>query len=70
MRCQECQGPFHPATGCQFTETAGLCHVCAGRFWAWVVRQTSRREGTRGGRRVPCSVSFYDAAATSVRALS
>ena len=68
-RCSTCHGPFHEATGHAFTATCQLCHCCAGRFFAWVVRHTSRREGKKGGKRKhPCSVSFYEAAATSVRA--
>lgn len=62
IRCANCGGPHHPATGHAFTATTVLCGPCAGRFWAWVVRHTARRYGA--------AASFYTHAATSVRAAS
>ena len=58
MTCMACKGPFHPATGHQFSKTATLCGPCAGRFFAWVIRHTRRRWS---------GADFYAAAATSIR---
>lgn len=65
MECANCKGPAHPASGCQFSAHTILCHVCAGRFWAWVVSHTNKK-ARRKSRNV-CAVSFYEAAATSVK---
>lgn len=35
MRCFLCDGPAHPATGAQYTETALACHSCVVAFWKW-----------------------------------
>jgi hypothetical protein len=58
--CSVCQGPYHPATGHAWSQETVLCGPCAGRFFAWVVRHTSRRWGGQ---------SFYEAAASSVKAV-
>jgi len=69
MKCSQCGGPWHPATGHAWTETCVLCHRCAGYFFGWMIKHTSRREGTKGGKRKhPCSVLFYEAAGTSIHA--
>lgn len=67
MRCCNCGGPAHPATGHCLSAALWLCGPCAGRFWAWVVRHT-RSKAKRG--RAPTAQGFYEAAATSVRAPS
>lgn len=35
LRCGNCGGPYHPATGHAFSDTVVACGPCAGRFWAW-----------------------------------
>jgi hypothetical protein len=35
MTCFFCDGPAHPATGCQYTERALACWACTVRFWKW-----------------------------------
>jgi len=67
MRCSNCQGPWHPATGHAFSASTVACGPCAGRFWAWVVRHTNGK-GARRSRKVPVARGFYESAATSIRA--
>lgn len=70
-RCCNCGGPFHPATGHAFSEKMGACGPCAGRFFAWVVSHTNKKPSKpRNGRPRPAeTVSFYEAARTSVKAV-
>lgn len=35
MRCSRCKGPFHPATGHQFSVDTVACGICYGKFAAW-----------------------------------
>lgn len=35
MRCSRCKGPFHPATGHQFSADTVACGICYGKFAAW-----------------------------------
>lgn len=65
--CCSCGGPFHPATGHRLSLRLGQCARCAGQFFAWVVGHTSKKaRRARNGFR--SEVSFYEAAATSVKA--
>lgn len=57
MKCCNCGGIYNEATGHCLSAQSRLCHVCAGRFLAWVITHTGRRWG---------GLSFYDYAATSV----
>jgi hypothetical protein len=68
MRCATCQGPAHPATGWFLSPTTLLCGPCAGRFGAWLVQWTSKRKRLDKANRGAGLVSFYEAAATSIRA--
>ena len=62
MNCMACKGPFHPATGHQFTPGPGvspmavLCGPCARGFVTWVKGHVCRR-WSKG--------DFYKAAAES-----
>jgi hypothetical protein len=60
-RCMNCDGPFHSATGCQFSETAALCHACTHHFWSWVVKHTNK-PCTRRGKKMG-EENFYEVAA-------
>lgn len=35
-RCTECDGPWHPATGAEYSRSCRLCRRCEERFWTWV----------------------------------
>ncbi len=39
LRCGRCGGPYHEATGHMFSDTVVACGPCAGRFWAWKLRE-------------------------------
>lgn len=53
MRCRDCGGVAHPATGCQYTENYIVCGPCTRRVWEWIHQHTSGK----GRRKGP---SFYD----------
>jgi hypothetical protein len=59
MRCFQCQGPWHEATGHVLMAGTVLCGPCARRFFAWMRGHLARRWGGH---------DFYAAAATSIRA--
>lgn len=54
MRCKDCGGVAHPATGSQYTEDWIICGPCARIVWAYVVEMTNSK-GRRKGR-----PAFYD----------
>lgn len=67
-----CGGAAHPASGCQYTETAILCGRCVREIWIWVCKHTDtmktvgrkptqeeRKMRPRPERRL---ASFYEAA--------
>lgn len=60
MRCIQCKGPFHEASG-DYDRKTGIatCGACYRPFLKWFKGHTKR---TWGGR------NFYEAAATSIRA--
>lgn len=63
MRCFACGGPYHPATGHVFLPEVAYCGICAGRFFAWVIRHTSTKSvRPRPGREARTGESFYEAA--------
>lgn len=66
MECKNCDGPAHPATGHHLGGESWLCGICAGRFLAWVIRHTGKKAARRQ-RKQGFEVSFYQAAATSIR---
>ncbi|GAC1541213.1 MAG: hypothetical protein NVS3B10_05740 [Polyangiales bacterium] len=53
MSCFFCDGPAHPATGCQYSARALACRACTVRFWTWA-KQHINGKGRRKG------LSFYD----------
>lgn len=54
LRCKDCGGVAHPATGCQYTETYIVCGPCVRRAWSWIQEMTNSK-GRRKGR-----PAFYD----------
>lgn len=62
MRCFQCGGPCHPATGHAFDEETWLCGRCARAMIAWVKGHVAVGRGRRRGG------DFYGAAVTSIRA--
>lgn len=62
MQCSACLGPFHPATGHEFSERTRLCGPCARDMMEWVRLRTSPR-GKKSKQ-----LDFYLAAGTSIRA--
>ena len=62
MRCFQCGGPRHPATGHAFDDEIGLCGRCARAMIAWVKGHVAVGRGRRRGG------DFYGAAVTSIRA--
>jgi hypothetical protein len=63
--CSQCNNPYHPATGHVFSAHTVMCGPCCRRFFAWVKEHTNKRAPKRSGK---CSVSFYEAAMSSVKA--
>jgi hypothetical protein len=59
MKCFQCQGPWHPATGHVLATETVLCGPCAQRFFRWMRAHMARRWGGH---------DFYVEAATSIRA--
>jgi hypothetical protein len=62
MRCFQCGGPCHPATGHAFDEETWLCGACARGMISWVKGHVAVGRGRRRGG------DFYGAAVTSIRA--
>ena len=44
MRCCNCNGAAHPATGNRLSLNMIQCHRCAGYFHAWVIRHTAMKK--------------------------
>lgn len=59
MRCFACQGPFSEVTGHFFAPDVPYCGRCIRIFYQWMKGHTNRRWS---------GASFYEEAATSVRA--
>lgn len=59
MKCFQCGGPFHPATGHFHRPDVPVCGPCFRPFVAWVKQHTKRKWSGQ---------SFYEAAASSVKA--
>lgn len=61
MRCIQCKGPFHPATGdYNRADDVATCGACIRAFYDWLKGHTRRRwqkmrfyEHTETSRRVP-----------------
>lgn len=51
--CRTCGGPFHPATGCAYTERFVVCGPCTRAFWRWFLPF----QKSKGRRKGP---AFYD----------
>lgn len=59
MRCFQCKGPYHPATGHYYREfKVAFCGGCYQPFVKWVAGHTKRKWS---------GASFYEEAATSIR---
>jgi hypothetical protein len=67
VTCATGDHPAHPATGHHLGGKAWLCGPCAGRFFAWVVRHTARRNRPGKLNKEAHTLSFYDYAATSIK---
>jgi hypothetical protein len=67
-RCCNCGGPWHEATGHVLgaERPTVLCGPCAGRYFGWVLGHT-RKKASKRQRRDGDVVSFYQAAATSIK---
>ena len=63
MRCNFCEGPAHPATGCVYSENMISCYRCTVETWSWVKHHTSARAGRRRNK-VPTARSFYESITT------
>lgn len=62
-RCSACMGPFHPATGHQWTADCRLCNGCTRDFIKWI----KHREANMGHVRKGQIESFTDAALKSIK---
>jgi hypothetical protein len=46
MRCFDCKGPWHPATGFVMgPQDTTICGTCHRRFVTWLRRHTARKWG-------------------------
>lgn len=61
--CSACKGPFHPATGHQWSENCRLCNGCTRDFIKWI----KHREANMGHVRKGQTESFTDAALRSIK---
>lgn len=62
IRCNFCQGPAHPATGCVYGPSTIACRQCTREFWTWATRHINGKARARKTDTRP-AVSFYEAAA-------
>jgi hypothetical protein len=62
IRCNFCQGPAHPATGCVYGPKTIACYRCTREFWAWATRHINGKARANKNGVTP-GVSFYEAAA-------
>ena len=53
IRCAQCGGAAHSASGCQYSERTVICGPCVRRWWAWYVKHVNGK-GARSG------IYFYE----------
>jgi len=63
LKCSACGGPFHSATGHQWSIGSRLCNRCTRAFIKWL----KGREGSMGHKKNGAKESFTDAALKSIK---
>ncbi len=61
MSCFFCNGPAHPATGCQYSERVLACHQCVVDFWKWLRGHIATRSRPGRDKRGRMQADFYEA---------
>ena len=59
IRCNFCNDPAHPQTGCVYGPNTIACRACTVRFWAWVKDHTNKK-ARRASKAVPTARTFYE----------